>query len=164
MPRSSALLSYALILYRSNYVDQATAIAQNLTYAHGNTLILRADHTTVIPASSTAKRNSVRIKSVKTYRTHVAVFDVRHMPEGCGTWPAIWEVKEDGWPAGGEVDIVEGVNNVGPNRCGVMLRTRLCSDSQTDSMTLHTNPGCTMPDNRNQLGWVPLSICFRTVS
>lgn len=88
----------------SNYVNQATALAQNLTYASGNTLILRTDHTTTLSGSQ--NRNSVRIKSVKTYTTHVAVFDVRHMPQGCATWPAIWEVKEAGWPAGGEVSIL----------------------------------------------------------
>jgi hypothetical protein len=123
------------LLSCSNYVNQATALAQNLTYAHGNTLILRADHTTAIPATSLTGRNSVRIKSVKTYTTHVAVFDVRHMPEGCGTWPAIWEVQENGWPAGGEVGIVEGVNNVGPNRyvAIILFRSFPSTSSQYDT-------------------------------
>jgi hypothetical protein len=58
--------------YFSNYVDQSTAVAKNLTYAHGNTLILRADHTTKL-SSSGPGRDSVRIRSVKTYTTHVAV-------------------------------------------------------------------------------------------
>ncbi|KDR71891.1 hypothetical protein GALMADRAFT_102381 [Galerina marginata CBS 339.88] len=62
-------------------------------------------------------------------------FDVRHMPQGCGTWPAIWETTESGWPAGGETDIVEGVNDQGPN-----------------GATLHTTPGCTMPASRAQTG------------
>jgi hypothetical protein len=65
------------------------------------------------------------------------------MPQGCGTWPATWEVEENNWPLGGEVDIVEGVNDVGPN-----------------SATLHTSPGCTMPGNRAMLGYVP-SLCLR---
>ncbi|KAF7981756.1 hypothetical protein HWV62_31813 [Athelia sp. TMB] len=50
------------------------------------------------------------------------------MPEGCGTWPAIWEVDEANWPNAGEIDIVEGVNNVTPNQS-----------------TLHTGPGCSIP-------------------
>lgn len=33
-------------------------------------------------------------------------FDIRHMPQGCGTWPAAWETNEAIWPNGGEVDIV----------------------------------------------------------
>ena len=28
------------------------------------------------------------------------------MPQGCGTWPAAWEVNEENWPGQGEVDIV----------------------------------------------------------
>lgn len=56
----------------SNYVDQATAVAQNLTFASGNTLILRADSKTTLSASGPG-RNSVRIHSNKKYTTHVAV-------------------------------------------------------------------------------------------
>ncbi|KAL0960413.1 hypothetical protein HGRIS_005455 [Hohenbuehelia grisea] len=57
------------------------------------------------------------------------------MPQGCGTWPVIWETKEQDWPSGGEVDILEGVNDVGPNRA-----------------VLHTTPNCTMPEKRLMAG------------
>lgn len=36
--------------------------------------------------------------------------DVRHMPEGCATWPAYWETNDGNWPAAGEVDIVSALN------------------------------------------------------
>lgn len=63
------------------------------------------------------------------------------MPQGCGTWPAVWEVDPFNWPFGGEFDILEGVNDEGPN-----------------AATLHTGPGCVMPANRGgQLGYV---YCF----
>ncbi|KAF7981763.1 hypothetical protein HWV62_31827 [Athelia sp. TMB] len=68
-----------------------------------------------------AGRKSVRIKSNAAYTTHVAIFNVNHMPEGCGTWPAIWEVNEANWPGAGEIDIVEGVNNVTPNQSTLQL-------------------------------------------
>jgi len=41
---------------------------------------------------------------------------------------AVWETKESGWPQGGEIDILEGVNDQGPN-----------------TATLHTTAGCRMP-------------------
>ncbi|KAL0949940.1 hypothetical protein HGRIS_009965 [Hohenbuehelia grisea] len=119
---------------RVNYVDQATARAQNLTFGSGNTFILRADHTTTLSPGGPG-RNSVRIRTNKAYTTHVAVFDIRHMPQACGTWPAVWETKESNWPNGGEIDILEGVNDHGPNQA-----------------TLHTSSGCTMPASRAQSG------------
>jgi len=119
---------------RVNYVNMATAQSQNLTFASGNTFIMRADAHTVISDSSSTGRNSVRLMSNSAFSTHVAVFDIQHMPQGCGTWPAVWEVGPN-WPSGGEVDIVEGVNDQGTNQ-----------------VTLHTSPGCTMPSSRTQTG------------
>ncbi|KAJ3510113.1 hypothetical protein NMY22_g16071 [Coprinellus aureogranulatus] len=78
---------------------------------------------------NTSRRNNL------TYATEIHSIDLRHMPQGCGTWPAIWEVAKDDWPNKGEVDIVEGVNDQGPN-----------------ASTLHTSANCTMPMQRNQTG------------
>lgn len=51
-----------MFLYNSNYVDQPTAQAQNLTFASGNTFIMRADFTSTLNPSGPG-RNSVRIQS-----------------------------------------------------------------------------------------------------
>jgi hypothetical protein len=64
------------------------------------------------------------------------------MPEGKGTWPALWETAENNWPNLGEVDIVEGVNDVSPN-----------------AVTLHTSSGCTMPQSRTQTGTTKQTNC-----
>ena len=56
----------------SNYVDEATAQSKNLTYANGNTFILRADDTTVLSASGPG-RDSVRLQSNKQYSTHITL-------------------------------------------------------------------------------------------
>ncbi|KZT38118.1 family 16 hypothetical endo-1,3(4)-beta-glucanase from glycoside hydrolase [Sistotremastrum suecicum HHB10207 ss-3] len=125
---------------RVTYVNQQTALAKNLTYANGNHFVMRADDTTTLTASGPG-RNSVRIQSVKTYTTHVVVFDVRHMPQGCATWPAAWEVGAN-WPTNGEIDIIEGVNGISPN-----------------AGTLHTSPGCTMPSSRTQTGSIGSNDC-----
>ncbi|CAA7267292.1 unnamed protein product [Cyclocybe aegerita] len=69
------------------------------------------------------------------------VFNIRHMPVGCGTWPAVWTVGGN-WPNQGEIDILEGVNNQGPN-----------------TVTLHTSSGCTMPASRAQTGTALLNNC-----
>lgn len=58
---------------RVNYVDQATALSLNLTFTSDDTFIMRADSTTTLDPSG-AGRNSVRIRSLNTYTTHVAVY------------------------------------------------------------------------------------------
>ncbi|TFK16481.1 family 16 glycosyl hydrolase [Coprinopsis marcescibilis] len=132
---------------RVNYVDRRTSQEQNLTFANADTFILRADSTSFLNPSGPG-RNSVRIRSRRAYTTHVAVFDIRHMPQGCGTWPAVWEVQGSNWPYGGEVDILEGVNDEGPN-----------------AATLHTGPGCTMPTSREGFSGVRVeNNCDATVN
>ncbi|KAH7920553.1 glycoside hydrolase family 16 protein [Leucogyrophana mollusca] len=116
---------------RVNYVTEATAQADGLVSVTSNSVTLRADSTTTLSASGPG-RNSFRIQSSATYTTHVAIFDIEHMPQGCGTWPA--EVGAN-WPNEGEVDILEGVNNQTPNQS-----------------TLHTSANCTMPTGRAMTG------------
>jgi len=35
----------------------------------------------------------VRISSKTTYNKGLFIFDVKHSPYGCGTWPALWLVE-----------------------------------------------------------------------
>ncbi|CAE7094276.1 unnamed protein product [Rhizoctonia solani] len=127
---------------RVNYVDQSTAQRLNLTYANGNTFIVRADFTTTLSASGPG-RNSVRVISNKQWDNHVEILDVRHMPQGCGTWPAYWTTSSTvTWPNDGEIDIIEGVNDQGPN-----------------AATLHTTSGCTQPFTRDQTGTTTSTDC-----
>lgn len=108
-----------------NYVSKDVAFAKNLTHADAGSFVFRADTTNVLPQGT--KRDSVRIESKRKYQTHLQVLDVAHMPEGKSTWPAYWMVGAD-WPNKGELDIVEGANDLGPNL-----------------MSLHTGPNCSMP-------------------
>ncbi|KAK8861768.1 hypothetical protein IAR55_002591 [Kwoniella newhampshirensis] len=112
---------------RVNYVDLDTARSNNLSFASDNAFVMRADSTNVVPSSARG-RDSVRIHSRETFSDGVLVLDVRHMPIGCGTWPAFWTCTPGSWPVGGEIDIIEGVNGIGTNLA-----------------SLHTPPGCTMP-------------------
>ncbi|TFK35124.1 glycoside hydrolase family 16 protein [Crucibulum laeve] len=119
---------------RVRYVNKFDALWKNLTYVDENSFILRTDYTNTLDPNGPG-RDSVRVMSKKTYSTVTTVFDVRHMPQGCGTWPAIWTTTTGKWPDGGEVDIMEGVN-----------------DQWSNQATLHTGPGCTMPPYRLQTG------------
>ncbi|KAL4076578.1 glycoside hydrolase family 16 protein [Scleroderma yunnanense] len=116
---------------RVNYVDRETAENLGLTVATSDSFILRADDTTVLSPTGPG-RNSVRIRSDKTYTTHVA---------------AVWETLEAGWPKNGEIDILEGVNNMGPNQAH-----------------LHTSPNCSIPKNIDQLGTVVTTDCDASVN
>lgn len=55
-----------------NYISQDAALARNLTYANDDTLILRADSTTVLNPSGPG-RDSFRLESTRLYDRHVAV-------------------------------------------------------------------------------------------
>ncbi|KAL7411204.1 hypothetical protein BDY24DRAFT_397048 [Mrakia frigida] len=72
------------------------------------------------------KRNSVRLDLDTAYDVGtVWVFDAIHLPYSCSTWPAFW-TKNDLWPVGGEIDILEGINL-----------------AESNQMALHTIAGCT---------------------
>ncbi|EMD34578.1 glycoside hydrolase family 16 protein [Gelatoporia subvermispora B] len=127
---------------RVAYTTQQASLASNLTYANANTFIMRVDHTTTLNSSSTVGRQSVRIKSNAQYGTHMAVFDIRHMPQGCGTWPAIWEADDSVGIVNGELDILEGVNSLSPSYT-----------------TLHTPGSCTLSATRSQTGTAVYNNC-----
>ena len=97
------------------YVDQATASSTSMnrdplicTYANGS-YYMGADHNT----TTSGGRPSVRIQSKQAYNSGLFILDLSHMPGGeCASWPAFWLLGYPAeWPAAGEVDIIEGVNN-----------------------------------------------------
>ena len=55
-------------------------------------------------------RDSIRLEGKRRYNRGLFIIDLRHMPAGCGVWPAFWLTDEANWPVNGEIDIVEGVN------------------------------------------------------
>jgi len=74
-------------------------------------------------------RNSVRLEGKRRFNRGLFIIDLRHMPAGCGTWPAFWLTDEANWPVNGEIDIVEGVNY-----------------QDTAKTALHTTQTCDMDD------------------
>ncbi|WWC99412.1 hypothetical protein V866_006315 [Kwoniella sp. B9012] len=131
---------------RVNYVNQETAISRNLSYVNGGNFIMRADSTNVVDPSARG-RDSVRIHSKDTYTDGILIIDVKHMPTGCGTWPAFWTCTRAGtWPAGGEVDIIEGIYGIN-------------QQYSNNLFTLHSDAGCKMPATNRGSGTPLLSDC-----
>jgi hypothetical protein len=76
---------------------------------------MRADDWSIVNATARG-RDSVRISSQTAYDEAVFVLDLEHMPYGCATWPAFWTLSQQGpWPAGGEIDIIEGKHPRAPS-------------------------------------------------
>ncbi|KAI0666248.1 concanavalin A-like lectin/glucanase domain-containing protein [Trametes maxima] len=114
------------------YIDRGSAQSENLIEINsaGNA-IMRVETTGTVSQS----RKSIRITTQYSYTGGLVVMDAVHIPTGCGTWPAFWS-NGPNWPAGGEIDMVEGVN-----------------DYTNNQVTLHTDSGCTMSSSDpNALG------------
>lgn len=134
-----------------HYVPAEQASSLNLTYTTATSAILRVDTSvsnTSVPNASTG-RFSVRVTSKKQYGLNTLfIFDVKHSPTGCGTWPALWLTDPSNWPENGEIDVMESVNVV---------------DNSFNQMTLHTSKGCTMKGvKRKETGKVLASSCVNT--
>ena len=114
------------------YLGAADAIKSKIigvAPTHKNATYLGVDSSNIFDKG----RPSVRLTSKGVFNHGLFIFDIAHMPNAtCGTWPAIWAVGQDlsTWPNGGEIDILEGVN-----------------DQTTNSMSLHTSANCTVDAN-----------------
>jgi hypothetical protein len=82
----------------------------------------------------------VRLESKRQYNRGLFVFDVKHAPTGCATWPALWLVDPYSWPAHGEIDVMEAIN---PS-----------TQNPGNQVTLHTDASCGMDVRRNMTGAV----------
>ena len=113
------------------YVKKETAISKDLVgfmpdFAANNDtapFYLGVDYTT---NDTRIGRPSIRISSKQTFNHALFIADIAHMPSAtCGAWPAYWLLGSGAeWPAAGEIDILEGVN-----------------DDAFNKYTLHTVPG-----------------------
>ncbi|KAK0309485.1 hypothetical protein LTR01_004592 [Friedmanniomyces endolithicus] len=119
------------------YQGQSAASSQKLINSSASNVEMRVDSTNNAPSG----RASVRITSNKAYQSGLFILDADHMPTGCGTWPAFWLVGPN-WPSGGEIDIIEGVNEQSGN-----------------AMTLHTGSGCSITNNDAFSGSISTSNC-----
>ncbi|KAL3807547.1 hypothetical protein ACHAXA_001131 [Cyclostephanos tholiformis] len=84
-------------------------------------------------ATHSGPRDSIRLEGRTRFDRGLFVLDVRHMPDGCGVWPAFWLTDEARWPMNGEVDVLEGVNGQ------TTAKTALHTSNQCD-MYAHVAP------------------------
>ncbi|KAH8690217.1 concanavalin A-like lectin/glucanase domain-containing protein [Talaromyces proteolyticus] len=109
------------------YLDYDTAQSAGLVSTKSGNVYLGTDHTNTY---STGGRPSTRVESNVFFDQGLMVADFAHIPgSACGVWPAFWTVGSS-WPADGEIDIIEGVNN-----------------QATNSMVLHTQGKCDIVNN-----------------
>jgi hypothetical protein len=116
---------------------------QNLTRTLTDSVIIKVD-TSVGPSSTpdaSTGRFSVRLESKRQYNQGLFLFDVKHSPFGCATWPALWLVDPSNWPDHGEIDIMEAMNPSAPS-----------FPDLGNSAVLHTSPSCRMDGKRNMTG------------
>ncbi|KAH9963826.1 concanavalin A-like lectin/glucanase domain-containing protein [Russula dissimulans] len=135
---------------RVNYLSQTDAVNNQLAYADNGQFFMHADDVSVVDPAARG-RSSIRIHSQKAYDDSIIVLDLEHMPAGCATWPSFWTLSSTGpWPNGGEIDIIEGVNQ-----------------NTINQATLHTTPNCVMPADslrQSQTGTTLLTNCDATLS
>ncbi|KAF2198574.1 beta-1,3-1,4-glucanase [Delitschia confertaspora ATCC 74209] len=111
-----------------SYQPYSSAVASKLIgRMPDNSIYIGVDYTTKLSvAFNSPGRASIRIEGKKSYNWGLMIADIWHMPDStCGNWPAMWLLGSGPWPHGGEVDILEGVN-----------------DAVRNVVTLHTGEGC----------------------
>ena len=87
------------------FVDYSTfdeAIVQKLISNATDYIYLGVDNENTVPETGVG-RPSVRLESKLTFTEGLFVLDLRHLPVGCGTWPAFWTVGLGKWPSEGEI-------------------------------------------------------------
>ncbi|KAF5326590.1 hypothetical protein D9611_000257 [Ephemerocybe angulata] len=132
-----------------NFVSQAAGLSDKLAYVDPNTsrAIIKVDNTTQVPYNE--KRNSVRITSKDSYGIgSVWVADMYHAPYGCSVWPAWWSYAGNAtWPAGGEIDVFEGVNAMPSSQMGLHTTAGCKQTNPTQLSTLVNTTDCAGDNN-----------------
>ncbi|ORY30224.1 concanavalin A-like lectin/glucanase domain-containing protein [Naematelia encephala] len=124
--------------------DVFWATAQNTSLLYVNDagrVILKVDNTTSVVYND--KRYAPKLLSKTAYPPGtVWVMDAVHMPYGCSVWPAFW-TQGLNWPLGGEIDIMEGINQVTTNQIALHTEGQGCLASTSNTASFSGTVGQT---------------------
>lgn len=101
-------------------------------YVSNGTLKIVAKKETYTYQNSTKQYTSARLITKDRFEFTYGRVDVRaKLPSGLGTWPAIWtlgaNIDSVGWPACGEIDIMEHWDHVPGGKVSSATHTTVCS-------------------------------------
>jgi beta-glucanase (GH16 family) len=100
----------------NNELEYYTARRTNSRVEKGNLVIDALQEKFTGPDGVTREYTSARLKTEKLFTQKYGKFEARiRIPKGQGMWPAFWMLGDDisvaGWPACGEIDIMENVGS-----------------------------------------------------
>mmetsp|Transcript_52221 Transcript_52221/g.154132 ORF Transcript_52221/g.154132 Transcript_52221/m.154132 type:complete len:370 (+) Transcript_52221:61-1170(+) len=127
------------------YLDRSAARAAGVAQAHPTHAIVGLG-----ASLGNFKRQSAKIATRQTWKYFLAAVRYTKMPHGCGIWPAVWtHAPSAGWPDGGELDLLEYVNDL-PSR--VSFHTGHSNRCRLDAALLYKR-GCTPMPDLNEMGY-----------
>ncbi len=98
----------------NNELETYSNRKQNVHIQNGNLVVTSIKETFKGADGITRPYTSARIKTAKLFEQKYGRFEARiKIPQGQGMWPAFWMLGNDidavGWPACGEIDIMENI-------------------------------------------------------
>ncbi len=98
----------------NNELESYTSRSQNVSIEDGKLAITALKETYTGPDGALKNYTSARLKTLGLFSQEYGRFEARiKIPYGQGLWPAFWimgdDIAKDGWPACGEIDIMENI-------------------------------------------------------
>ncbi|GAA6002175.1 glycoside hydrolase family 16 protein [Rhodotorula paludigena] len=113
-----------------DYVPQDQARSAGLISTSSSVATMKVDSSSTLEAG--AQRQSVRIHSKEAVQIgSLIIADIVKMPFGCATW---W-MNGPNWPAGGEIDVLEGVHDFPANQITLHVVDSGCKLSESADVT-----------------------------
>ena len=141
-----------------SYLSKSAATKEGLVYNDYGASWIGVNYWT-----TEANRDSVRLQSKATYNEVLIIASFDWVPGSyvpskdylltfvsrvCGSWPAFWTANLNTWPDGGEIDIIEGVNNQQVNHYAFHVGGTCSQSGQTQTGTIETTD-CNVYDSDN---------------